>query len=95
METPQLLLPPVTIEVDGYLVDIIEVLKLESFSGSVTFSVSVRINYKGIKSRVFSLDVRNESELIKKLKIEITKIKFMELTYGLDEVRRIISGGGE
>lgn len=91
METHRFQIPPFSIKVDGYLVDILEVLRRELVTGDVLFFVVVQIHYKGITSRRYTLCVRDEKELENKLKIEITKIKFIELAYGLKEVERLIT----
>jgi len=91
MQTHTFQLPPFSIEVDGCRVDIIEVLKRELVTGETVYFVSVRINYKGIQSRVFPLLVRGNEDLINKLKVEITKVKFIEYAYGIEEVKRLIT----
>ena len=91
METNSLLLTPFFIEVDGCEVTIFESLKREMVTGQTWFFVVVSIDYKGIKTRRYTLAVRDTQDLINKLKIEITKIKFMEYAYGLDYVKRLIT----
>lgn len=91
MERESLLLPPFSIDVDGFKVDILEVLKSELISGETWYHVVVTIDYKGIKSKSYTIDVRDMNDLIKKLKVEITKIKMIEYSQGLDEVRRRIT----
>ncbi|MEM2260003.1 MAG: hypothetical protein QXY65_02935 [Candidatus Methanomethylicaceae archaeon] len=81
---------PFSIEVDGTIVNIYEVLKTKLISGDEWYHVVVEINYKGIKSKRYTLDVRNINNLINKLKIEIDKIKLIEYAYGINEVRRVI-----
>jgi hypothetical protein len=93
VSTERFQLLPVFIEVDGVLVMLIEVSKHESVYGPPHYTVSVKIIYKGIHSRVFSLSVRDEADLRNKLKVEVTKIKYIDYMYGLDEVRRLIAGG--
>jgi hypothetical protein len=91
MESASFQIPPFFIEVDEIPVTIIEVLKTTLISGETWYHVVVQINYKGIKSRRYTLDVKSEQDLINKLKIEITKIKVIEYTHGLPEVRRLIT----
>lgn len=90
MEAHKFQLTPFSIEVDGCLVDVVEVLKRESNVLGTWFFTSVRIHYKNVTSRIFTLPVRSEKELINKLKIEITKIKFIEYAYGIEAVERLI-----
>ncbi|MCL7388579.1 MAG: hypothetical protein LZ173_01380 [Thaumarchaeota archaeon] len=91
MATSQIQLLPIFLEVDGVPVMLVEVSKQEPVYGSPYYITSVKIIYKGIHSRVIPLFVRDTKELINKLKVEITKIKFIDYMYGLDEVRRIIT----
>lgn len=91
MEASRLQIPPFSIEVDGHVFDVIEVLKTQLLNGETWYHVVVRLNYKGIKSRTYTLDVRSEQDLINKLKAEVTKVKFMEYAYGIDELRRLIT----
>jgi len=91
METATIQLPPFFLEVDGCHIKVLEVLKTELISGDTWFHVAVTIDYKGVKSRRCTLNVRNTQDLLNKLKVEITKIKFIDYGYGMDEVRRLIS----
>jgi len=91
MSSSRLILTPFSVEVDGVRVDILEVMKLTYPNDYKMYIVSCRIRYKGITSRIFPLFVKNEQDLFNKLKVEVTKVKFLELAYGLDEVRRVIS----
>jgi len=89
METATLQLPPFFLEIDGVPVQVVEVHKREPITGEVWYIVSVRIIYKGVSSRTYPLFVRNTKDLKNKLKVEITKLKFIEYAYGLDEVKRL------
>jgi len=91
MEPAKIQLTPFSIMVDGIPITIHEVLKTELEPGNPWYHVVVQINYHGIKSRIYGLDVRTMKDLIKKLKIEITKIKVLEYVYGRDELKRLIS----
>jgi len=90
METTRILIPPFYLDIDGVLVDVLEVSKQTLPNGEVWYIVSCSIRYKGIKSKVFPLYVKNEEDLKNKLKIEITKIKLLEITHGLEELKRIM-----
>ena len=91
MSTHQFFIPPFITEIDGVKVQIIEARKKKLVSGDEFYLVVVSINYKGIWSKKYTLNVKDMDELIDKLKIEITKIKFIDYAYGLDEVKRIIT----
>jgi hypothetical protein len=80
-------LTPFFIDVDGVTVQILEVTK--TYLGE--YIVSVRVIYKGIYSRVFSLAVQNTDDLMNKLKVEISKVKFIEYIFGIEEVKKLIA----
>lgn len=90
METTRFIIPPFSLDIDDVLVDVFEVSKQSFPNGETWYIVSCSIRYKGIKSKVFPLFVKNEEDLKNKLKIEITKIKIMEITHGLEELKRIM-----
>jgi hypothetical protein len=90
METTKIHATPFSIMVDDVPVTILEVVKSELDPNNPWYHVVVQIIYKGIKSRVYSLDVRNTKDLVKKLKVEITKIKMLEYIYGKEELKRLI-----
>jgi hypothetical protein len=87
----QLQLLPQLLEVDGVPVMLVEVSKQEPLYGQPYYIASVKLIYKGIHSKVFPLFVKNTNELMNKLKVEITKIKFIDYMYGLEEVRKLIT----
>ena len=89
IERTQLL--PIFLEVDGIPVMLVEVSKQTPAFGEPYYIASLKIFYKGIASRVFPLFVQDERDLVNKIKVEITKIKFIEHMYGLEEVRRLIT----
>jgi len=83
-------IPPFFIDVDGVPVEILEVGSTKIAEAIIWYHVSCRIHYKDIVSRVFTLDVKSEEELINKLKVEITKLKYIELVSGKDVLERLI-----
>jgi len=91
METATLQLPPFFLEVDGVRVQVVEVHKRKLITGEVWYIVSVKVFYKGMTSRTYPLFVRDTKDLVNKLKVEITKLKFIDYGYGLEEVARLIS----
>ena len=91
METSTIQLPPIFLEVDGIPVQLVEVSKQPLITGEVWYIASVRIIYKGIQSKVFPLFVKDTQDLINKLKVEITKLKFTEYAYGIEEVKRFLA----
>ncbi len=91
MTAESILIPPFYMEIDGVTVEVLEVLKHQLISGDKFYTVALRIHYKDIVSKIFNLTVKDEEELKNKLKIEITKIKFMEYAYGLKYVKGVIT----
>jgi hypothetical protein len=91
METSTIQLPPIYLEVDGVTVQLVEVSKQQLISGEIWYIASVRIIYKGVQSKVFPLFVKDMPDLKNKLKAEITKLKFTEYAYGIEEVRRLLA----
>jgi len=65
--------------------------KRKLITGEVWYIVSVRVFYKEMTSRTYPLFVRDTKDLVNKLKVEITKLKFIDYGYGLEEVARLIS----
>jgi hypothetical protein len=80
-------LTPFFVDVDGVTVQIIEASKTPFNE----YIVSVRIIYKGIYSRIFPIAVQSTDDLMNKLKVEISKIKFIDYTFGIEEVKRLIT----
>ena len=91
MSSTDISLLPIFVEVDGVVAEIVEAMEYTLFGQIKYYIFSVRINYKGIKSRVFPIQAKDLKDLINKLKIEVTKLKFFEIVYGLPEVRRMIT----
>jgi len=92
METTGIYITPFSIIVDGVPVRILEVLKTALDPENPQYHVTVQIDYHGTKSRIYTLDVRDTRDLVKKLKVEITKIKMLRYVYGEEEAKRVIGG---
>ena len=80
-------LTPFFVDIDNVIVQIIEASKTPFNE----YIVSVRIIYKGIYSKIFPLAVQSTDDLMNKLKVEISKIKFIDYTFGIEEVKRLIT----
>jgi hypothetical protein len=91
MQSVRVVIPPFSFEVGGARVDVLEIIRTRLIDGTERFHVAVRIVYKGIKSRVFTLDVKDADDLVNKATVEVNKIKWYEYAYGLEEVRRLIT----
>jgi len=92
MEPAVIQVPPFSLSIDGVEATILEVLKTQLISGDVWYHVVVKLRYKGIDSRNYTLDVKDMNNLVDKLKVEVSKIRFIELAYGINEVKRIMYG---
>jgi len=69
------LIPPITISLDGAKVTIVEVLDMSITDFDRMYLVSCYVEYRGYRSKVFHLLVRSNSELLAKLRAEIAKMK--------------------
>ncbi|MEM1530983.1 MAG: hypothetical protein QXI27_04235 [Nitrososphaerota archaeon] len=92
MSSTRVLLTPFYIEVDDAVAEVLEVLEHKIAGEVIGYTVSLRIIYKGMKSRVFPLDCKNMNDLLNKLRIEVTKLKFFEMALGQAELRRLMTG---
>jgi hypothetical protein len=90
MESSSIQLTPLFLEVDGVTVQLVEVSKRQLVSGDVWYICSVKVIYKGIHSKVFPLYVKDTQDLKNKLKVEITKLKFIDYSYGIEEVKKLL-----
>jgi hypothetical protein len=84
-------IPPFFIKVDGIKVEIVEVSEQKLVSGDKFYIVSCRVHYDSIESRTFPLFVSDMKDLINKLKVEITKLKIIEYSYGIEHVKKVIT----
>jgi len=91
METTKIQITPFSIIVEGVPVRILEVLKTALDPQNPWYHVAVQISYRGVQSRIYTLDVRDTKDLVKKLKVEIAKIKMAEYVYGREELKRLVS----
>jgi len=90
VERTSIQLAPLRLSVDDVEVELLEASTQPLVSGEVWYVASVRLTYKGLRSRVFPVFARSLEELMNKLKVEVTKVKALEYSLGLEEVRRII-----
>jgi hypothetical protein len=69
--------PPVELQVLDAKVAIVEVARSVRFDGEVHYHVSCTVEWGGYRSPIFHLDVKDNDELERKLKVEIAKMKLM------------------
>jgi len=79
-EVPEYQIPPISFELDGCLVTIYEVTRVELINGEKWYLVHLDIEYRGRRTRRFTLTARNTDELKKKLLVEISKLKLAHLS---------------
>jgi len=91
METSTFTITPSFFELEGATVKIIETSQQPLITGETWYIVTVQIIYKGITSRTFPIFAKNTKDLINKLKVEITKIKIIDYSYGTEELKRLIT----
>jgi len=87
LETTLFLIPPFDIQIDDAVVTVWEVLKLVPDQ----YNCTVSIKLKGIESKRYGIVVKNQKDLRNKLKIEITKLKFVDLSMGRDYLRKVMT----
>lgn len=82
---------PVSVEVDGAVVHILEVLKSKLANNTTYYHAICKIEWNGITTRNFFITFKSEEEFREKLKTEIAKIKLMSFLYGREFVRKVVS----
>jgi len=70
---------PLSFAYDGAKVSILEVTKSKLVTGVTWYFVHMQVEYRGKKSRRFTLMARSWRELLKKLLVEIPKFKLAVL----------------
>jgi len=71
------IIPPYIVPIEGAEVNILEVSKNTLHNGKTFFIVTCYVEYKGFRSKTFSLTIKDNKELLSKLKVEIAKMKLM------------------
>ncbi|RLG61376.1 hypothetical protein DRN86_00065 [Candidatus Geothermarchaeota archaeon] len=90
IESINVIVPPVRTKVEDAYVDILEVLKFKFPNGEVRYHVTCRIEWRGIRTRVFFIDCKDIEEFKQKISIELAKLKIMYLTLGLKGVLEVV-----
>ncbi|RLC72208.1 MAG: hypothetical protein DRI26_03455 [Chloroflexi bacterium] len=76
----RVVVPPIKLSLDGAEVFILEVTENTWVDGSKHYLVTFFIKWRNLRSQVATIDVRDNQELIQKLRAEIAKFKL--LIYG-------------
>jgi len=87
MEKAPILLTPFQIQIEDATFTVWEVLKLPPDR----YNCTITINYNNIESKRYPLIVKNEKDLRNKLKIELTKLKFIRLSLGDEVLRKVMT----
>jgi len=74
---------PVKFKLDGVDVTLIEVIRSELITGDKWYHVRLQLEWKGTRSTLFTLDVKDMDHLKKKLFVEISKFKLSIIMKGL------------
>ena len=90
MERIEIRLPPFSIEVDDAIVTVWEVIRTQPVGGRASYHTVVSLKYRGIESKRFHIDAKDTKDLINKLKIELTKLKMIEYTYGKEALKKVM-----
>jgi hypothetical protein len=69
--------PPVETELDGAKITVVEVTSYTAVTGEKRYIVSCIVETDGYRSQLFRLDVRDNEELARQLRIEIAKMRLM------------------
>jgi len=81
-----LFITPLDVEVDGAIVTILEVAKLQL--PWEEYQASCQVKYKDVISRVFQVSYKDSNELKQKLKTEVAKFKYAYFLLGREELKR-------
>ncbi|MHC1563779.1 MAG: hypothetical protein ACXQTF_00430 [Candidatus Hecatellaceae archaeon] len=77
------------IDVDGVQAHILEVLKTSTPWSGDEYHVVVKLTWNNVSTRNFTIDVKNERELIAKLRIEASKMKLFKFLHGEEALRKV------
>ena len=80
---------PLTMDVDGFKVHLLEVLKNTLPDGTPQYFAVVRIEKDDFSTRNFTIPCRSTQELKAKLMAEIAKIRYVMFTYGKDFAKKV------
>lgn len=73
-----ILVPPIQLKIDNCIATLIESLKYETIYRETRYFVAVKVKCNNKESPIFRVDVKNEEELMWKLRSEISKLKLLE-----------------
>jgi len=91
MEEITIHIAPITIKVDDAEATIWEAIKVPTPTERPQYLCTVSIRWRGFETRRFTLPVKDEKDLERKLKIELTKLKIAFYTYGGEQLRRMLT----
>jgi len=83
MERAPILLTPFHIQIEDATITVWEIRKVPPDQ----YNCTITITYKNITSKRYGLIVKSSKDLRNKLKIELTKLKFINLSLGEEALR--------
>jgi len=86
VELTKVIIPPVRTEVDGVVVDILEVLKLRDDD----YHVTCIARFKDVSSRKFFISARDTEEFKAKLRVEVAKLKLAYYVGGKEFAKEVV-----
>lgn len=81
---------PVSVEVDGATVHILEILKSRLPGNKTVYHAICKIDWNGITTRNFDITFSSEKEFKEKLRTEVAKLKLMNWLYGKDFLSKVV-----
>lgn len=76
----RVIIPPMAVDIDGARVYILEVTENDWIDEEKHYLVTCFVEYKGYRSRVFTIDAKTNAELLAKLRTEVAKMKLLIMT---------------
>lgn len=84
-------LPPFIIDMGPCKAHVLEVLRHDAPWGT-EYTVALKLQCGGVKTRVFNLTVQNTEQLKAKILAEAAKLRIMRFIYGEEYTREVVGG---
>lgn len=91
MSAVSISLLPVSVEVDGARVTILEILPIELPNGEKRYVAICKAQWRDITTRNFPVFFATEQEFKEKIRTEVAKVKMTAVVHGIDFARRAFS----
>jgi len=73
----EVIVPPLDVEVEGVKFTVVEVLGYTTVANQKRYIVSLYAESQGYRSQLFRLDVSDSQDLVRKLRVEASKMHLM------------------